>query len=992
MPQVYLFAPDESQIRNLLHVASITSTGIEVVDIEASADIPAFGGPVPRLALVCWHPETSWTVETRVIDSLRREGVGIVAIVDDASEGEACVHIGAEVLDVVPRSRPERLRRFMGDDHSGDQTFGVSNSARWTARGGEQENGEVWPIAIVLLDHERAILHWNPQAHTLFGWMESEVVGRDVGVVFGGETLSALSPGFFDAVRRSGFWTGMLTLARNDGTVVQVWTSVTALHVSDDVHPQYLILGRDLTEQSSRRQSKDEGAVRKPELMENLKSITYQSSTKGPNSLLMFGAVRALTGYDAADFLNGTVVWSDLVHSEDRPRMIQYQQEIQHGIRTSYDEIYRIVDCAGRIRLVKDTAGRWNDPGSDEVVISGLILEMTDELEATDRIALSETMYHNLWEMESDALFLIDRETGQILEVNGTACALYNFERAELLRKRNVDLSAEPERTYASTHSDIQEIPIRWHRRKDGTVFPVEIHATHFIWNERSVHLAAIRDITKRLHDEALLRDAETRYRTFFEQSPDGVMVLDPITLRPKEFNSVAHNQLGFPSEEFSHCSLRDLYLERETTIDAELSRVEQAGRHDFTALFRRKDGRHAEMDVTLVNVELAERPVLYAIFRDVTTRRLVEDNLRTLSRAVEQSPSVIIITSADGIIEYVNPRFTTVTGYDASEVIGQTPRMLKSGLTSEGVYAELWRTLAAGEEWRGELRNKRRSGEIYWALVSISPVRDARGITQHFVAVQEDITDVKMTQQDLIEAKERAERSDHLKDAFIANMSHEIRTPLNIILGFTGLLRDFLQDSLTPDLELCIDSIERGGSRLLRTVEEILNISSIQAGTFPHAPLPLLVDYHVEQTVKDFSAQAAEKQISLEFHPGCDQHVIVADPYVFVQALSNLLDNALKFTKAGGVTVTTSAQIDQVTVEVRDTGIGIAREYLPHLFESFTQEHSGISRPFEGLGLGMALTRRYVEMCSGSIAVNSEKGRGTIFTLVFPASWSNSR
>jgi signal transduction histidine kinase len=189
----------------------------------------------------------------------------------------------------------------------------------------------------------------------------------------------------------------------------------------------------------------------------------------------------------------------------------------------------------------------------------------------------------------------------------------------------------------------------------------------------------------------------------------------------------------------------------------------------------------------------------------------------------------------------------------------------------------------------------------------------------------------------------------------------------------------------------VCIENIERGGARLLRTVEEILNFSSIQAGTFPVNPAVLSVDQEVGLIVNDFIAHAREKGLSLEFRSGCNGVNIVADSYAFGQALSNLLDNAIKFTHTGQVTVL-SARCDQsILVEVWDTGVGIAEEYLPRLFDSFSQEHSGKSRPFEGLGLGMALTKRYVEMCDGRIEVDSEKGKGSRFTMVFPAAEPSS-
>ena len=596
-----------------------------------------------------------------------------------------------------------------------------------------------------------------------------------------------------------------------------------------------------------------------------------------------------------------------------------------------------------------------------------------------------ETLYRRLWDMESDALFLIAREDGAILEVNPAAERLYGYSRDELVTMHNIDVSAEPEKTRSATLEQTVNVPVRWHRKKDGSVFPVEIHSSHFEWCGRAVHLAAIRDITERIEHLTQLREATQRYRMLFEKAPDGILMLDEETLNILEFNDTACTQLGYERAEFSSLRLSDVHLESALPLNVVCAAAMNEGETKFEAVFRCKDGRLKDMQVMVTLVEMGGKKVFHTVMRDITSRKLVEDNLRTLSRAVKYSSAVIFITNADGVIEYVNPRFTAVTGYTATEAIGRTPTILKSDVTPPRLYEELWSTIAGGRDWQGELCNTRKNGELYWALASISPVRDDIGRIQHYVAVQEDITATKRSQEELLAAKEQAERSDMLKDAFIANMSHEIRTPLNVILGFTGLLKDMDDGGEQIDTAMCIENIERGGFRLLRTVDEILNMSSIQAGTFRNEPTILRVDDIVERMLQDFATVASEKHLALEYIADYPDAIVFADQYIFEQALSNLLDNAVKFTETGWVRVRTGRDEENLLVSVIDTGVGIDEAYIPHLFDSFSQERSGISRPFEGLGLGLALTRRYVELCSGSIHVESYKGKGTTFTMRFP-------
>ncbi len=202
-----------------------------------------------------------------------------------------------------------------------------------------------------------------------------------------------------------------------------------------------------------------------------------------------------------------------------------------------------------------------------------------------------------------------------------------------------------------------------------------------------------------------------------------------------------------------------------------------------------------------------------------VCADKRVEEELRTLSRVVEQSPASVMITDTEGRIDYVNSKFTQVTGYALEELIGQNPRILKSGHTSPEDYGELWKTITSGGEWRGELCNVKKSGETYWVSASISPIRDPDGTITHFVAVDEDITERKAIEderahafehlleaQKVIEeqtqelmkmaelsdrAKLEAQAANAAKSDFLASMSHEIRTPMNGVLGMACVLLD---------------------------------------------------------------------------------------------------------------------------------------------------------------------------------------------------------
>jgi PAS domain S-box-containing protein len=240
--------------------------------------------------------------------------------------------------------------------------------------------------------------------------------------------------------------------------------------------------------------------------------------------------------------------------------------------------------------------------------------------------------------------------------------------------------------------------------------------------------------------------------------------------------------------------------------------------------------------------------------------------------------------------------------------------------------------------------------------------------------------------QAESVHAKERAEQSERLKDTFIANMSHEIRTPLNIIRGYSEIISGRLSGRIEVQEREYLMSIERAGERLLRTVEHILNISSMQAGTFALNSQPINLVEKIDQIVQDMRSPAMEKGLDIRCGHDAPGLWIRADHYCIDQALLNILDNAIKFTDQGSIDIRSRREKEEACIMLRDTGIGISEQYLPRLYDTFSQEVAGYTRPFEGLGLGLALTKQYVSINGGSISVHSAKGVGTTVTLRFPA------
>ncbi len=349
------------------------------------------------------------------------------------------------------------------------------------------------------------------------------------------------------------------------------------------------------------------------------------------------------------------------------------------------------------------------------------------------------------------------------------------------------------------------------------------------------------------------------------------------------------------------------------------------------------------------------------------------EENLRKLSRAIEQSPSVVVITDTKGDIEYVNPKFTQLTGYAAEEVIGKNSRILRSGEMPSEEYKHLWETVIAGREWQGELHNRKKNGQLYWESASISAIRSPQGVAEHYLKVSEDITERK--------------RLERLKDEFVSNVSHELRTPLSIIKEAINLILDKIVGEVNQRQENVLVTAKDNIDRLTRIINELLDISKLEAGKLQLKKDNVDIVALIKKTVSSFKGKAGEKGLELKQNFSPAKILLFIDADKITEVFINLLGNAVKFTDKGCIEISAEDKGSEVECFVRDTGIGIAEENLPKVFDKF-QQFDRVSGPGErGTGLGLSIVKGIIEMHNGNIRVESRCGEGTKFTFVLPKS-----
>jgi hypothetical protein len=363
------------------------------------------------------------------------------------------------------------------------------------------------------------------------------------------------------------------------------------------------------------------------------------------------------------------------------------------------------------------------------------------------------------------------------------------------------------------------------------------------------------------------------------------------------------------------------------------------------------------------------------------------------------------IITDAEGTILWVNDAFCTIYGFTRDEVIGKNPRILKSGRHDDTVYRDLWQQLKTVGHWRGELWNRRKSGEIFPEEISIRALRGQDGRIRRFISIFSDITArkqaddelrkyrehleelVRQRTEELTVARDQAEAANRSKTVFLANMSHELRTPLNAVIGFSQLMDK--DPALSEKQRHNAEVIQRSGHHLLTLINDVLELSKIESGKMrlmeeETSPAELL-----HEVADMMRGRAEQNGLTLvleapDLPPGA-----LLDTVKLRQVLLNLLSNAVKFTRHGGVVLRVKTQAAgegkaRLEFSVSDTGIGIAPEDLHRIFEPFEQAGTPSANQ-AGTGLGLTISRQYLHMMGSELAVESTPGQGTsfMFTLL---------
>jgi PAS domain S-box-containing protein len=716
------------------------------------------------------------------------------------------------------------------------------------------------------------------------------------------------------------------------------------------------------------------------------------------------------------------------------------------------DETITFTD--GKAHDLEITKIRLADENGDAGLI-GIAWDISERKKLDQTLRIQEDRLRQILQNQSVATFIIDNQH-RVMHWNSACEILTGLPAGEVIGTRNAwrgfypeerpclaDLVLESRQSEATNLYPIQApsalLDTGWHAEAwfenlGGKRRYVIFDASPIIdaAGNISAVVETLQDITNQKNIEESLRETEDRFRVIADSAPVLIWMSDTEGLCTF-FNKPWLDFTGRPLEQqLGNGWIESIHPEdREQCLDLYHQRLKS--RMEFTMEYRllRHDGEYrwvtdhgiprAQADGTFVgyigscvDIEEAKRTEhQLRTGREMAKRAL--EALQYQKYALDQH-AIVATTDVEGRITYANEKFCQISGYATEELLGQDHKIVHSGYHPHGFFKEMYRTIARGEVWQGEVCNRAKDGSLYWVYTTVVPFMGADGKPEQYIAIRADISERKAAETELKQhrdhlqelvleqthdlrlAKEAAEQANLAKSEFLANMSHELRTPLHAILSFSELGHNKIESAPADKLRGYFDRINASGNRLLALLNDLLDLSKLEAGKMAlqkgdHDLIGLLME-----ATSEFEALINAAKIELRLMPTTCNTTVEVDPLRIGQVLRNLLSNAIKFTPPGGkITIQISpatlhhgrraedrGTIPAVQVEISDTGVGIPENELQRIFDKFVQS-SKTNSGAGGTGLGLAICKEIVDMHHGLLLARNNIEGGATFCLTLP-------
>ncbi len=689
-----------------------------------------------------------------------------------------------------------------------------------------------------------------------------------------------------------------------------------------------------------------------------------------------------ILGYSAPEVVGQHI--SRLVSPDQVEMQKSALEAVRQGGWVSGEEA-TLVSKDGRLLDISLSVFPLRDAGGMLTGIGGIFRDITARKRVERTLQESQQRFATIFDLSPAGICVIRTSDAIIIDTNRRLLEMFGFEREDIVGRTALELGtwADPsfrqmlvQRTRQA--GSVRNMEMQWRTRSGKLLDTITSwQALELDGEGRAIGL--IQDITEWKH-------AEREVDRLFEATPDFLCIagLDGYF---KRVNPTFERLLGYTEEESLATPFVDLvHPDDIAATQREMEKLAQGAETiSFANRYRCKDGTYRWLSWN--SVPVLEEGLIYAVARDVTAWREMEEALRRSEERfrsiVETANDAIIVIDQNGIIEAFSRSAESIFGHSADEVLGRNVSILVPPPHHEDHDRYVARHLATGERLLSPNRETtalRKNGEEFPIEITVSEVRVAGEL--RFTGVIRDISVRKQMEDELRQAKEAAENASLAKSNFLSRMSHELRTPLNVVLGFGQVLQ---LDALDPEQAEAVDYILRASRHLLNLIDEVLDIARIEAGRLLLSIEPVRADEILTEAMMLSRPLADQRGITLHAGFGTETAHVLADRQRVKQVLLNLVANAIKYNCEGGaVTIACDRREAALRFAIIDTGPGIPEEEIPHLFVSFERLGAEVT-DVEGTGLGLALSKYLTEAMGGTIGVESSVGRGSTFWFELP-------
>lgn len=628
--------------------------------------------------------------------------------------------------------------------------------------------------------------------------------------------------------------------------------------------------------------------------------------------------------------------------------------------------------------------------------VIGFATNITEQQKIYEELKTSEEKYHTLFDSAEDAIFLMDGDI--FIDCNPAAIKMFACKREDIIGQPPYKFSPpeQPdgrnsiEKAKELIQNALNGIPqaFEWvHTRLNGEKFIAEVRLNRFLIKDKFHLLAIVRDISGKKE-----KDYQIHLLARAMESINECVSITDLEDNIIYINSAYEKVYGYRRDELIGKSIIIVRSEKNSPeIVKDILQKTIEGGWTGEIWNKRKNGEDflIRLSTSPVFDENRNMIALIGVATDITKEKELFEQIRydaeRLRILFENAPDAIFVCDYDGRIVEANRASEVLVGWTKEEALGKTFFELNlfdkaNFYKAAKVFYKALKTVPTGPD---EITIRNKKGETIYIEVSTHPI--VLEGKKYILCTARNITERKKILFELARAKEEAEKANRTKTLFFAQMSHEIRTPINSILGFSEVLKELCLEQANQEMMNYFEILQNSANTLLQTINQILDFSRIESGAFKYELKPISFNKTINEVVQMLKILAEKKNLKLEIDLPEEELIVFADQYSLNGILINLINNAIKYSEKGTIRVKLRKDNDYAVCEVKDEGVGMSDEFQKKLFTSFEREKTEDKRKKEGTGLGLALTKKYVELNRGDISVKSKKGIGTTVTFKIP-------